>query len=118
MSVIRVRLRVRFHFSRSRRCTSSASSTGEAQVAVEDRDGGGCDAGNPGGLSERDGTDALQLVLNVARETGNAAVGELGRNGAALGVAEAHYLALLLLDVAAVLDFGFDGCEQAADGLL
>src|ERR1043166_6515749 len=111
---MRVRLRVRFHRSSSRRCSSSASSTGKAQVAIQNGDGGGRDAGDSGGLAERYGTYTVQFGLYLAGESGDSLILEFYRNRAAFGVFQPLDLPLPLLDVAAVFDFGLDSRKQDA----
>src|ERR1043166_4489031 len=106
---MRVRLRVRFHRSSSRRCSSSASSTGKAQVAIQNGDGGGRDAGGSRGLAQRPGTYTAQFVLYLAGKSGDSLILEFYRNRAAFGVFQPLDLPLLLLDVAAILDFRLDG---------
>ena len=83
---------------------------------VDQGDGSGGDAGDAAGLSESAGADVHHLLAHLARKAGDLGVVEPVGNGALLGALEALDRLGLLVEIAGVLDFGFDGLEFVADG--
>jgi hypothetical protein len=80
-------------------------------VDVHQRDGGRRDARNARGVAQGARADFEEFLLHLAGEAADGAVVEPVRNGALLGLLEAIDGALLLMEVAGVLDFGLDGLE-------
>jgi len=62
------------------------------------------------------GTEADELLLHLAREAADGGVVEPVGDGLGFGFLEALDGLLLLLEVARVFDFGFDGLEFDPDG--
>ncbi len=85
-------------------------------VDVEQGDGGGGDAGKTRGLTDGLRTQTGELLLHLAREAADGGVVEPFGDGFGLGFLEALDGLLLLLEVAGVLDFGFDRLEFDPDG--
>ena len=83
-------------------------------VHVDQRDGGGRDSGNARGLGEGAGAHLGQLFLHFAGKAADRAVVEPIGDVALLGFLQAIDGALLLSEIACVLDFGFDGLEFVA----
>src|SRR5438477_10404399 len=76
-----------FHHSRD---------TSSPELKPENGNGGGCDAGNPAGLAERDWPDKAQLLDHFARKAGQR-VRQTGRDAQLFVGARLHRLALLAL---------------------
>src|SRR5712692_8147957 len=99
------------------RSGSSAISNGstlsrrQVEIHVDDRKRGGRDARNAPGLAERYGPYALEFLDDLVREARQALKREVRRNAPALGALELLDVALLLGEVALVLDLGLDGLE-------
>ena len=85
------------------------------EEALDERDGGGCDAGDTAGLAERGGADAGELFDHFAGETRAGGVVERCGDGAGFFGAETGHGFLLLREVAGEFDLGFDGFEFVAD---
>ena len=85
-------------------------------VDVEQGGGGGGDAGETRGLADGLRTELDELVLDLAGEATDGGVVEPVGDGFGLGFLEALDSLLLLLEVAGVLDFGFDRLEFDPDG--
>ena len=81
----------------------------DLDVDVDERDRGRGDAGDAAGLSERARTDAGELFVHLAREARDFGVVEPVRDGALLRALEPLDGLGLLVEIAGVLDFGFDG---------
>ncbi len=86
------------------------------EVDVEQGDGGGSDAGKARGLADGLRTKAGELLLHLAREAADGGVVEPVGDGFGFGFLEALDGFLLLLEIAGVLDFGFDRFEFDPDG--
>ncbi len=73
-----------------------------------DRDGGRRHAGHARGLTDRRGPHGRQPLDDLTRETGNAAVFEVGRNRARFAGLRARVLRLVLTQIAAIPEFRFE----------
>ena len=84
-------------------------------VNIDQRDRGGRDARNAAGLTESARTDARELLVHLARKAADLAVLEPVGNDALLRLLQPLDGLGLLVEVAGVLDFGFDGLELVAN---
>ena len=82
---------------------------------VDERTGGGGDAGDSARLAERARADALKFFIHLARESADRGVVEPLGDAAFFGPLEAFDRFLLLLEISGVLDFGLDGLEFVAE---
>src|SRR6516225_1053236 len=86
-----------------------AAASLQFDIDVDQRNRGWRDAGDAGGVAEGAGADFQELLLHFAREAADGAVVEPVGNGSLLGLLETVDGALLLAEVAGVLDFGLHG---------
>src|ERR1035437_3796300 len=128
-----VRFTLRFHRSNSSYCASSAATcsavnstmpasrrvrasanTAQAQVDIQNRNRGRGNTRNPRRLTQCFRPHTFEFGLNLAGKAGYAREAELRRDRPPPGVFHPLHLALLLRDIATVLDLRFDGSHQTA----
>src|ERR1019366_8731722 len=97
---------------------SNSANMAQAQVDIQNSDGGRSDAWNARRLAQGFLTHSLQLLANLARQARYPVKAERSRNGPPLGILEPRDLPFLLRDIAVVFDLGFNGREQPARGFL
>src|ERR1017187_241834 len=132
-----VRFTLRFHRSNSSYCASSAATcsavnstmpasrrvrasanTAQAQVDIQNRNRGRGNTRNPRRLTQCFRPHTFELGLHLAGKAGYTREAELRRDRPPPGVFHPLHLALLLRDIATVLDLRFDGSHQTAHWLL